>query len=206
MKSEILVALLAVAIAAPAFAQEGGAEAATETAGSGVPKAQLPLTLYANAEDEGEILYIPSGWMGNFDALQYDDACADKPHSGASCIKISYDAEGKWAGVVWQDPANDWGDEPGGYDLTGAKRLTFWARGDKGGELVEFKMGILSKNKPFHDSSSAALGKIKLTTDWQQYTIPLEGKNLSCVKTPFVFSFAGKKEPITFYLDDIKYE
>ncbi len=189
------------ALAFSAFAQEAAAPAE-----NAAPKATLPLNIYANAEEEGEILYIPSGWMGNYDALEYDDACKDKPHSGESCIKISYSGEGKWAGVVWQDPANDWGDEPGGYDLSGATKLTFWARGAAGGELVEFKMGILSKNKPFHDSSTAALGKVKLTTDWQQFSIPLDGKNLSCIKTPFVFSFAGKKEPITFFLDDIKYE
>ena len=134
MKSLIsgyLVASMAMALAASVVAEEGQVDpAAANDAASNAPKAKLPLDIYANAEDEGEILYIPSGWMGNYDALQYDDACADKPHSGASCIKVSYDAEGKWAGIVWQDPANDWGDEPGGYDLTGAKKLSFWARGD----------------------------------------------------------------------------
>jgi hypothetical protein len=204
MKKLLAVSVAGGAVAAlvmSVFAQETAAPAQ-----GAAEKAALPLTIYANAEDEGTILYIPSGWMGNFDAMEYDDDWRDRPHGGASCIKIGYNAEGQWAGIVWQDPANDWGDEPGGYDLTGAMRLTFWARGEKGGELVEFKMGILGRNKPFRDSGTAALGKVRLTTDWQPYSIPLDGKDLSCIKTPFVLSFAGKKEPMAFYLDDIKYE
>jgi hypothetical protein len=195
-----LTALLA-AMALPAVAQDEGA-AAEEAA----PKAELPLVLYSNAEDAGEAPYIPSGWMGNTDAIEFDDACKDKPHAGESCIRVTYNAEGKWGGIVWQSPPDDWGDEPGGFDVTGAKKLTFWARGDKGGEMVEFKMGIYPKSKPYHDTSTASLGKVKLTTEWKEYTIPLEGKNLARIKSGFVFSVAGRKEPITFYIDDIKYE
>jgi hypothetical protein len=195
-----LLVLAVASLACPVMAQEAA------PAGDAIPKAELPLSLYSDSGTEGEVPYIPSGWMGNTDAIEYDDACKDKPHSGETCIKVSYNAEGKWGGIVWQNPADDWGDEPGGYNLTGAKKLTFWARGDKGGELVEFKMGILAKSKPYHDSSSAAVGKVKLTAEWKEYTIDLTGKDLNCIKTGFVFSVAGKKEPITFYLDDIRYE
>ena len=195
-----LITVAVACLATHVFAQEPGA------APEGAPKAELPLTLYGDSGAEGDVPYIPSGWMGNTDALEYDDACADKPHGGATCIKVTYNGEGKWAGIVWQNPADDWGDEPGGFDLSGAKKLSFWARGDKGGEMVEFKMGILAKSKPYHDSSSAALGKVKLTQDWKEYTIDLSGKDLKCIKTGFVFSVSGKKEPITFFIDDIKYE
>jgi hypothetical protein len=196
-----LAALLALTAVIPALAQEGAApqeEAA--------PKAELPLVLYSNAEDAGELPYVPSGWMGNTDAIEFDDACTDKPHSGESCIKITYNAEGKWGGIVWQSPPDDWGDEPGGFDITGAKKLSFWARGDKGGEMVEFKIGIYPKSKPYHDTGSASLGKIKLSQEWKEYTLDLTGKNLARIKSGFVFSVQGRKEPITFYLDDIKYE
>ena len=194
-----LIAGAVVCLATHVFAEEEGQE-------PGPSKADLPLTIYDDSGATGEVPYIPSGWMGNTDALEYDDGCTDKPHGGSTCIKVTYNAESKWAGIVWQSPADDWGDEPGGYDLTGAKQLSFWARGDKGGEVVEFKMGIIAKNKPYHDTSSAALGKVKLDKDWKQFTIDLSGKNLKCIKTGFVFSVAGKKEPITFYIDDIKYE
>jgi hypothetical protein len=52
-------------------------------------------------------------------------------------------AADQWGGVVWQHPANDWGDANGGFNLTGAKKLTFWARGEKGGEKVSFEFGLL---------------------------------------------------------------
>ena len=195
----VLIVGAVVCLATQVFAEEEAQE-------PGPTKAELPLTVYDDSGSAGDVPYIPSGWMGNTDALEYDDGCADKPHGGSTCIKVTYNAESKWAGIVWQSPADDWGDEPGGYDLTGAKQLSFWARGDKGGEVVEFKMGIIAKNKPYHDTSSAALGKVKLDKDWKQFTIDLSGKNLKCIKTGFVFSVAGKKEPITFYIDDIKYE
>jgi hypothetical protein len=170
------------------------------------PKAELPLKLYGDCEDEFDPPYIPSGWMGNVDAIERDDCWPTSPHSGQSCIKITYNDTGKWGGIVWQSPADDWGDEPGGFDLTGAKKLTFWARGEKGGEMVEVKMGILGRNKDFPDSGKASLGRVKLSNAWQKYELPLEGKDLSCIKTGFVWSLGGKKEPITFYLDDIQYE
>jgi hypothetical protein len=144
--------------------------------------------------------------MGNADAILRDDCWPENTHSGPSCIKITYDDTGNWAGIVWQNPPNDWGDEPGGWDITGAKKLSFWARGEAGGELVEFKLGILGRNKDFPDSGKASLGRVKLSSTWQKYEIPLEGKDLTCIKTGFVWSLAGRKEPITFYLDDIRYE
>jgi hypothetical protein len=192
----VCLAAVASIVARPAWA---GEEAS-------VPKATLPLIVYDNANTEGEVPFIPSGWMGNTEAIQFDDGCTDKPRSGDSCIKVTYDAAGKWGGIVWQSPADDWGEEPGGYNLTGARKLTFWARGEKGGEMVEFKAGIYPKSKPYYDTASVSLGKVKLSTDWKSYSIDLTGKNLERIKSGFVFSVAGKKDPITFYLDDIQYE
>jgi len=184
---------LCVAFASVAMAQD-------------VPKADLPLKLYGDCEDEFDPPYIPSGWMGNAGGIERDDCWPTNPHSGKSCIKISYIDSGKWGGIVWQNPADDWGEEPGGFDLTGAKKLTFWARGETGGEMVEIKFGILGRNKPYHDSAKGSAGRIKLTPEWKQYEISVEGKDMTCIKTGFVWSLAGKKEPITIYLDDIQYE
>jgi hypothetical protein len=38
-----------------------------------------------------------------------------------------------WMVIYWQQPPNNLGDRKGGYDLTGAKQLSFWARGEVGG-------------------------------------------------------------------------
>lgn len=77
-----------------------------------------------------------------------------RPHSGETCIRVDYKDPQGWAGVVWQSPAGDWGDKPGGWNLSGAERLSFWARGARGGEIVKFEFGLLGKDKRFSDSAS----------------------------------------------------
>ena len=167
------------------------------------PKATLPLVVYAEAGDK--LTYIPSGYMGDAGNIKMTDDDKTDPHSGKTAIKAQYTAGGGWGGVVWQSPANDWGELPGGLDLTGAKKLTFWARGDKGGEVVSFSYGLLDKAK-YADSSKGEIKDEKLTKEWKQYTIDLDGKDLSQIKTPFTWVLGAKGDPITFYLDDIKFE
>jgi hypothetical protein len=150
--------------------------------------------------------YVPTGWMGNNGAISFDDRCTENPHSGSACIKLEYKAPDGWAGIVWQDVANDWGEQDGGHNITGATKLTFWARGSEGGERVDFLFGVIKRGeKPFPDSDT---GKISasLTKDWRQYSIDLSGKNLARIKTGFGWSLAGQGKPVTFYLDDIQYE
>jgi hypothetical protein len=165
--------------------------------------AKPKLVIYA--DDLKNPPYAPSGWMGKTDAIAVDPNCKTNPHSGATCMKLEFKSADNFGGVVWQDPADDWGDKPGGHDLTGAKRLTFWARGDKGGEKVEFKFGILGSDQKFPDSASGST-TVELTTEWKRYTIDLEGKDLKQIKTGFCWVVAGQGAPITFYLDDIQYE
>ncbi len=179
-----------------------GGEKATIATGKA---ATLPFTVYAEAGQPG-LVFIPSGYMGNYAAVKADENYTIKPHSGKTCMQWQYTAKKDWAGVVWQSPANDWGDKEGGKNLTGATKLTFWARGEKGGETVTFLCGIINKDKPFYDTAQAKLDKAGLTTEWKQYTIDLKGKDLSHIKTGFGWTLAADGEPITFYLDDIRYE
>ena len=155
--------------------------------------------------------YIPSGWMGDYGDIRIDDKCLIKPHSGSTCFKVEYNGKGaqgaRWAGIYWQNPPNNWGTRPGGYDLTGAKKLTFWARGEKGGERIEeFKVGGITGE--YADSDAAGIGPVVLTTEWQQFTIDLEGKDLSSISGGFCWSTNVDVNPqgATFYLDDIRYE
>jgi hypothetical protein len=134
-----------------------------------------------------------------------DDKCTTSPHSGSSCLKVQYKAADDFAGVVWQNPANDWGDDDGGLNLTGAKKLTFWARGESGGEKVEFKFGVLDKTKKFFDTASGDMNVV-LTKNWTEYTIDLDGKDMSRIVTGFCWVLAGQAAPVTFYLDDLQYE
>jgi hypothetical protein len=180
-----------------------GTAADTPVAAKG-DAAQLPLAVYQDGMTT--MPYTPSGWMGDTASLAVDDKCTDNPHTGANCMKCEFKSHEGWGGVVWQSPANDWGDKAGGFDLTGAKKLTFWARGEAGDEVVSFSLGLLGKDKQYHDSDSAKLADQKLTKEWKQYTIELTGKDLSDIKTGFCWSTASKGQAVTFYLDDIKYE
>ncbi len=168
-------------------------------------KASLPFVVYAEAGTP-EPSYVPSGWMGNTNAIHMQEDSRDGPHAGETCVRCEYAAGGDWGGVVWQHPANDWGDQPGGWDLSGASRLTFWARGAKGGEVVTFQLGLLGPDKAYADTARAELTDVRLTAEWTQHTIDLTGKDLSRVKTGFAWIVAGANGPAVFYLDDIRYE
>lgn len=167
-------------------------------------KASLPLTVYG--EGGGDAPYAPAGYMGNAAAIKLDEASTVMPHRGKTCLKVTYTANDNWGGVVWQSPANDWGDQPGGWNLNGAKNLTFWARGAQGGEKVAFLFGLIGIDKTYHDSATGKQEGVVLTKDWKQYSIDLTGKDLSQIKTGFAWTLASTGQPITFYLDDVKYE
>lgn len=164
---------------------------------------KLPFVLYA--DDVERHPYIWSGWMGNTQAIGVDEKCTIQPRTGQFCMKLEYRASDGFGGVVWVNPPDDWGDRPGGFNLTGAQKLTFWARGEQGGERVEFKFGVIGKEKPFHDTDSGGT-VVTLTKEWKQYEIPLAGKDLTNVKTGFVWVVGGQGRPVTFYVDDVRYE
>lgn len=155
--------------------------------------------------------YIPSGWMGDYGDLKLDQDWKDNPHSGKTSIKWTYSAAAtqgaSWAGAYWQHPANNWGNKPGGFDLRGYSKLTFWARGEKGGEVInEFKVGGITGE--VMDSDSAAIGPIELTKAWKQYTIDLSGKDLQKIIGGFCWATGRDVNPDGFviYFDDIQFE
>lgn len=152
--------------------------------------------------------FIPSGWMGDISAISFNDNWTSNCYSGSSCINISFEARGNnWAGVYWQDPENNWGYNPnGGFDLTGCTKITFKARGENGGENIEFFAGGI--NGTYGDSfSKTSTAYISLTQDWQEFTIDLAGKDLSHVIGGFGWVTNSDNNPqgATFYLDEIKY-
>ncbi len=159
---------------------------------------------YAVYRDGAHGKWHPSGYMGHTRALKLDAACRESPHSGATCLKVTYLDHYGWAGVSWQDPANDWGERPGGANLANAATLVFWARGAKGGEKVNFYVGGIDKAK-FPDSAKAKLDGVVLKKTWTRYRISLDGLDLSQIKTGFGFSLGNDSEPFSFYLDDIEY-
>jgi hypothetical protein len=159
--------------------------------------------------------YIPSGWMGDHGDIKINDQCADNPHSGTTCIRFEYSAkkaQGQgWAGMYWQNPAQNWGSKKGGFNLAGMNKLTFWARGAKGGEIIQKVMvgGIgIDTRATYPDSSLAEMGPIELTDSWKQYTVNLAGKDLSSISGGFGWATNADLNPegCVFYIDDIKFE
>jgi len=170
----------------------------------------MPFYIYADRSTAANH-FIPSGWMGDYGDIKYDGASKEDPYLGDTCIKIIYNGKAsqgaRWAGIFWQNPANNWGSIDAGFDLSKAAKLTFWARGAKGGERIEeFKVGGIMGE--FSDSDSATIGPVLLNKEWTQYTIDLKGKDLSYIIGGFCWSANVDNNPegATFYLDEIKFE
>jgi hypothetical protein len=159
--------------------------------------------------------YIPSGHMGDYGDIKMNTQSLSEPHSGKTCIEFVYSgkkSQGQgWSGVYWQFPANNWGTKKGGFDLTGMTKLTFWARGAQGGEVIQ-KFGVggigIGKDVPYPDSCVVETEPIELTDVWKQYTINLSGYDLSYINGGFSWTITSDSNPdgATFYLDDIKFE
>ncbi len=151
------------------------------------------------------------------------------PHTGATTIRcVLQTGDAPFGGFYFQNgllpagasaPQPNFGAVPNaGIDLTGAVSLTFWARGQSGGERVEFFMGGVGRDPvngnaiaPFPDSSPrrpALNTTFQLSSAWQKFTIDLTGANLSYVLGGFawVATLGNNPTGAVFYLDDIQYE
>ena len=169
----------------------------------GEPRTRMPVAVY---EEGFEAMpWAPSGWMGNVDALTVDGESTESVFEGSAAIKMRYTGRFGWVGVAWQNPPNNWGEQDGGFDLTGATALELWARGEYGGEKVTFGVGILGKDRAYSDSAIVKTRTIVLESEWRNYRIPLEGKDLSSLKTGLVVTLQGRQSPVTVYLDSVRF-
>lgn len=155
--------------------------------------------------------YCPSGYMGDYSDIKISENHTVNPKSGATCIKVEYTTKmsqnAGWCGVYWQNPPNNWGTRPGGYDLSKAKKLTFWARGEKGNEwLSEIKIGGIQGE--YSDTDSTGIYDIELSKEWVQYTIDLHECDLSLIIGGYCVAMNLDNNPDGFviYLDEIRYE
>jgi len=153
----------------------------------------------------------------------------DRPHSGATAIRAEFDdVPGPNFGGFYmlngvlpagfQSPQLNFGTIPNaGIDLTGATALTFWARGERGGEVIEFFMGGVGRDPnsgqpqlgmPFPDSTPVVKAAFVLTQDWKQYRLSLTGKDLHYVLGGFGWDTSDSLSPggAVFFLDDIQFE
>ncbi len=176
------------------------------------PKSNFkPFYVYSDKGARGNH-YVPSGFMPDGKCVSFNSAWQKDCHKGKSCIKIVYDVEcskenQQWAGIYWLNPANNWGRRKGGFNLTGATKLTFWAKGDQGGEQIqEFTLGGIEGDYP--DTDKIVIGPVILSDKWKQYTVDLQGKDLSYISGGFSWTTEAEVNPdaCVFYLDEIRYE
>jgi len=170
-----------------------------------------------------DALAIPAGWMSggdnpaNFISLQ---ASPDDCHTGADCIRFTYRTGGAWGGVYWWPPACGESGTGEAWDrvrrgtcgvnvleagnLGAVNRLTFWARGDQGREIIEFKVGGVD----VPPTPGRSLGKVTLKPTWEQYEIDLENLDLTNAIGLFLWVAADDTNPqgAVFHLDDVQFE
>lgn len=195
----------------------GGAAGTTSSAGtSGHTSTALPFTV--------DDVFVPSGFMGDGEepdhVIMQPDAHPDSdktcsgdralPTAVGICHQVSYVKSGSklWAGVFWQSAAGNWGDQPGYAIPPGATRVTFYAKGAAGGEVVKFAAGIqgaLAHSDPFKIEH-----EFKLSNQWTSYSLDI-GTSYSEVIGAFGWvassdPTAGVTLPLSFMIDDIRWE
>jgi exo-beta-1,3-glucanase (GH17 family) len=187
------------------------------------PGPVFPVYTDAAAQDNH---YFPTGWMGDMGDIRLDECSPAASHTGDTVIQAEYTAQGTgpyygcddrtpcgWSGVYWQHPAHNWGDRPGGYNLTGANALTFWAKGEEGGEWVSFKAGgigcdLATTPESLCPAQTIDPCPIDLADTWQVYTIRLDSDlDLSNVVGGFLWTASKSDNPggVSFSMDDIQY-
>ncbi|MDD1730410.1 MAG: hypothetical protein LUQ50_15250, partial [Methanospirillum sp.] len=100
------------------------------------------------------------------------------------------------------------GDLQFGRDLTGAKQITFQAKGENGSEIISAFVGQTNNSEYIDTPDWNTNHNFTLTNKWEKYTIPLQGQNLTSVIRGFGLRLFPDKNPngATIYLDDIQYE
>jgi len=195
-------------------------------------KYQLAFDVYTDVGAAGNH-FLARGKMPNEAAsVLMDEGWATMPYAGASCIRCDFTADAEnWGGFYFmngllgpddREPVPNWADTPNaGLDLRGASQVTFYARGELGGERVEFFVGGVgwgtddkgnstAPNKPYPDSfPKMSTGYRKLSKRWTRYTISLRKADLSSyVLGGFGWvtnAVQNHGRSITFYLDNIRW-
>lgn len=166
------------------------------------PKVSLPFYVYKEGE---KLPYTPSGLMGNYKDLKVETRNKKNVHIGDFSMKISYNSNVNWYGVAMVNPADDWGNIDGGYDISGAKIYSFWARASEKNVRAKIGFGMIGKDKKFPDT--ARLEKeFKLSNKWKKYSFKLKNLDLSRIRTGFVLFSGGIGKPYEIFIDEIVFK
>lgn len=152
--------------------------------------------------------FVLAGWGGDTDTISFNDEWIKDSHSAPDCTRFEYsptrsDTKG-WAGNLWLDAAY-----PGfskGLNMRNVKKLKFWAKGEHGGEKIEFRIGSTWGVSP---QPSFSTGIITLSKSWRKYSISLKKRaNLKYVYCGFRWIAFKELNPTgcIFYVDDMRFE
>ena len=166
--------------------------------------------------------FVASGFMGDYTGLtvsQDPTKCKSprQPNAGGFCYTATWvpkigDAGSDWTGVYWQSPANNWGAKPGKPISSGATKVTFYAAGAVGGEILSISVGGINANGAsasltYGDSFDVKQPPITLTTAWTQYTVSLSGTSYTSVLGAFCFVVTAMTNTSeSFYIDDVQWQ
>jgi exo-beta-1,3-glucanase (GH17 family) len=139
-----------------------------------------------------------------------EEAEPDQPFAGATSVMVGVRFQHPWwCGVVVMGAPHAWGTRPDtpAFDLSRATKLVFHARGERGGEQIQIKVGIAG-GSPYGDSALLPFdsGWIRLSKEWRRYELPVDGAALGRVITPFVLITNRAHNPdgrLLIYLDEI---
>lgn len=151
--------------------------------------------------------YGPSGYMGDGEhpgAIMDAQSCLPSRPSTwiGNCHRYTWTPSGTaWAGVYWQYPDGNWGDKPGLEIPAGATKIAFEAWGATGNEKVDFMVGMMAV-----DGFQVTQTQIALTTTPQRYELSLAGAAYTRVVGGFGWVAKDATAPITFGIDDIRWE
>lgn len=225
-----IIALVLVTSAINAFPAATGLQVTQPTL-----DAQGRFWVYRNGPTHPKMLFLPYGWMSDATNLsqiiQIDVESRDHPNTIVKastperdfCIrlKITY-GEAAWASVAFisgTDKPAWWGESNTGrhynFGALPKKKLVFYARGDKGGEVIKAQIGALG-DKPYGDSLAKPIvsDELKLTQDWTRFELDLKGAtnaDLGSICNGFGVlvereSQAGSPAETQFYIDDVYLE
>jgi hypothetical protein len=129
-------------------------------------------------------------------ALKIDDAFSDPESSCEFCTRVVYhpnaSAQAAAAYVIKEDKVH----------MMDASKLTFWARGEKGGEKAA--LDAAGKHGP-GGISYANSTEVTLSKEWKRYEIDLPRPDLTGITHLFGFEASGSKQQ-TFYFKGIMLE
>lgn len=180
----------------------GGTDGGSDTDGSN-PDPTGPTVLPFAVDD----WFAPSGYMGDGEqpgGIEGDETCLPSRPSTwmGRCHRYTWTpGSAMWGGVYWQYPDGNWGDRPGLTVPEGATKITFQAWGANGGESVDFMVGMMPVDGFQVTRTAVILGAAP-----SEYTLELGGADYARVVGGFGWVANMSTTPVTFHIDDIRWQ